>query len=187
MRNELALQGVIRLEREDAEQIRALMRRMRIEQECGEENMSFVKFACLQMILVTLGRAQAKKGRAAGQYSDRRQQMVQSAVHYIEEHLTEKISFSELAARSYVSIGYFRSAFKDVTGVSPVDYLNRLRIIRSLPHLRDGRCSVTEAAQRVGIDDPNYFARLFKRVMGYTPRYYRNNVGREDMRVPAPI
>ncbi len=57
--------------------------------------------------------------------------------------------------------------------MTPTNYLNRMRIIRSLEYLEREDMSIAEAASKVGIYDSNYYSRLFKKIMGYSPRYFK--------------
>ena len=75
------------------------------------------------------------------------------------------LDFGALAREVHLSEAYFRQRFKEVTGLSPVDYRNRRRVVRSLVWLQRG-CSVSEAGAQVGWEDANYYARVFKRVTG---------------------
>ena len=54
-----------------------------------------------------------------------------------------------------------------------MEYMNRMRIVKSLEYLEMEQLSVAEAAEKVGIYDANYFSRMFKKVMGYSPRYFK--------------
>lgn len=58
--------------------------------------------------------------------------------------------------------------------MSPTDYLNHVRISRALELLQVTSLSIAEIASRVGIYDANYFSRLFKKVTGYPPRYFKS-------------
>ena len=91
----------------------------------------------------------------------------------MENHVEEITSSTEIAEKLYLSPAYFRSLFKDITGMTPTNYLNRLRVIRSLEYLEREDLSIAEAAGRVGIYDSNYYSRLFKKTMGYSPRYFK--------------
>ena len=102
------------------------------------------------------------------------QKIMAEVLLYIDAHLTEQIDFEELAAKYAFSLNYFRKLFRDVTGFSPVNYLNRLRIVRSCEYIQRENLSVGEAAERVGIYDANYFSRLFKKIMGMPPSYLQN-------------
>ena len=60
-----------------------------------------------------------------------------------------------------------------------MEYLRELRLRKAALLLSEERISVTEAAGRCGFDDPAYFARLFKRTYGITPREAKN--GKDPM------
>ncbi|MFW5789511.1 MAG: helix-turn-helix domain-containing protein, partial [Spirochaetota bacterium] len=67
---------------------------------------------------------------------------------------------------------YFRRLFKQVTGYTPVNYINRVKIDKAKDLLLSGECNVSEAAEAVGIDNVFYFSRLFKRISSVNPSEY---------------
>jgi len=83
-------------------------------------------------------------------------------------------SVEELAEMAELSPSRFRVLFKEFTGQSVVRYQNLLRINKAKDLLLSGEYTVTEAAAEVGILDVYYFSRLFKKLTGFTPSYYRN-------------
>lgn len=102
-----------------------------------------------------------------------KQELIQDAILYMEEHLEEKIDFEEISRNLFLSLSYFRATFKSATGFRPTEYLNRMRILKSLEYLEDESCSVADAAALVGIYDSNYYSRVFKKVLGYSPKNFR--------------
>lgn len=68
---------------------------------------------------------------------------------------------------------YFRKIFKAYYGVSPLKYINALKITHAKELLDSGMYSVTEAALRSGYTDLSYFSREFKKETGNSPKYYR--------------
>lgn len=64
--------------------------------------------------------------------------------------------------------------FKSHTGLSPLEYLNRVRILRALELLQTTHHSIADIAEQVGIHDPNYFTRIFKKLIGYPPSYFKS-------------
>ena len=143
------------------------------EQEFDRFGKLYMKSGLLQIILVLLGRLQTKKLSRLNDYSDRKKKLVNDALAYMENHVEEITSSTDIAEKLYLSPAYFRSLFKDITGMTPTNYLNRLRVIRSLEYLEREDLSIAEAAGRVGIYDSNYYSRLFKKTMGYSPRYFK--------------
>jgi len=167
-------QGVIHLGAEQQRDVEYLLNWMMREQLQKEQGFENVKSICLQMILVTFQRIQNNRIQKITQHQDERKEQIYQAIDYMEAHLSEKINLMELAQKSYWSEGHFRSVFKDVTGLSPVEYLNRLRIVKSLEYMEKDHLMISEAAEKVGIYDPSYYSRLFKKIIGYPPRYFKS-------------
>ena len=99
--------------------------------------------------------------------------MIEKALAYMDQHFTEEINIGQLARDSAISENYFRSLFKNITGLTPLDYITRLRVAKSLEYIQREGISICQAAEKVGIYDPNYFTRVFKKIMGNTPKYFK--------------
>ena len=127
------------------------------------------------MILVIFRRARNSIPQKLPQQPDPKRQLILNSLIFLEEHYPEPVTVKEMAAASNLSESYFRGVFKEVMGLSPLDYLNRIRISKALEYLQNDQMAITDAAIRVGIPDSNYFTRLFKRITGQTPRTFRNN------------
>lgn len=97
---------------------------------------------------------------------------VKKAELYIAQHYAEHITVSELAEHLGLSAGYLHGIFKQYTGMRIVEYINRYRIRTVKEYLKSHPLSLKEAAYRVGIDDPAYMSRLFKKVEGISFRAY---------------
>ena len=78
-----------------------------------------------------------------------------------------------IAKKQGISISYFRMIFKRHTGLSPIEYMNRVRMLQALQLLQTTQNSITDIAEQVGIHDPNYFTRIFKKLLGYPPSYFK--------------
>lgn len=169
-------QGVIHLEINERREIEYILHKMIEEQDNPDVGLDFMKKAYLQQILVLFQRIQNKRIEQVSHHNDRRREYIYQVLEYIEEHLAEKLDLKMLAKDAFWSEGYFRTVFKDVTGLSPVDYLNRLRIVKSLEYVRAEKLNFQEAAARVGIYDASYYNRLFKKVMGESPREFKRKM-----------
>ena len=82
-------------------------------------------------------------------------------------------SLDALAERFYINKFYLTRVFKDQFGLSVTSYLTQLRITQAKRLLRFTDKSVENVAQECGLNDANYFSRLFKKVEGTTPGEYR--------------
>jgi len=94
-------------------------------------------------------------------------------LHYIKEHLAEKISVEELSAQAYMSKPNFFRAFKQEFGLSPIDYLIKERMRLAKRCLLDPVLSITEICFRAGFSNLAYFTRMFRQLEGMTPTEYR--------------
>ena len=166
-------QGVFHLNPEELRDIKHLLHTMMKEQEGQERGMERIKTACLQIILVEFKRIKNRQYEQLQQRRDSKKDKIYEILSYMEDHFCEEIDFKQAASQAGWSVGHFRTVFKDATGVTPTEYLNRFRILKSLEYMQRDGMNVAEAAERVGILDAAYFSRLFKKVMGYSPRCFK--------------
>lgn len=113
-------------------------------------------------------------GIAGGRRQGRISPFVIRACTIINERLSGDISLEEIARRVEISPFYFSKLFKEETGANFIDYLTMARIERAKGFLRDDARSVKEISVAAGYADPNYFSKLFKKVVGLTPTEYRS-------------
>lgn len=98
---------------------------------------------------------------------------LESIVHYMNEHIGRKITLADMAEFAGYSTSHFSSLFCRLTKQSPMTYFNQLRIQKACELLDFTDMKVNQVCFKIGIDDPYYFSRLFKQVMGCSPREYR--------------
>ena len=95
----------------------------------------------------------------------------------------------DLARNSGMSRTAYYTRLKQITGLTPVDFIKQMRIKKALKLLESGSLSVTEVAYGVGFTDPKYFSRCFKAEMDMTPTQYiesrRNNAGGDTSEAQA--
>lgn len=80
--------------------------------------------------------------------------------------MSEKITVTEIADKLGVSAGYAQNVFKKATGESIIEYVNRRKIETAVEMLRANKLKLKDVAFNLGVDDPAYFSRLFKKVNG---------------------
>ncbi|GAA3401228.1 AraC family transcriptional regulator [Paenibacillus hodogayensis] len=105
--------------------------------------------------------------------------VIQPCIAYIQEHYSRKISRETLADIAKLTPNAFCRSFKRVTGVSPTDYINRIRIERAKDLLSPAG-SVKDVAASVGYVSEYYFSRMFKKTVGLSPTLF---IKRERLRV----
>ena len=89
-----------------------------------------------------------------------------------------RIPVSDYAARLDISPDYLQKVVKRFTGKPPVVWIREAVILEAKALLLNSGMAVSEISGRVGVDDPSYFSRLFKRQTGLTPIRYRKQNGR---------
>lgn len=99
---------------------------------------------------------------------------IKVAKEYIAEHYTENISQTDVAEAAGISSGYLSTLFTQYEKCGFVDYLNQVRIERACCYLEQKKLKNYEIAYKVGFRDEKYFAKVFKKIMGMTPREYRS-------------
>jgi AraC-like DNA-binding protein len=96
---------------------------------------------------------------------------LQRILEQIRANPQREWDFRQLAVQEGVSYSLLRMRFRRFTGQPPHQFLLRLRVNRACEYLTRG-ASVKEAAFGVGVSDPYYFSRLFKRVTSISPSDY---------------
>jgi len=99
--------------------------------------------------------------------------LIKKIVKYINEHYMEAITLKTIAEVTYFSPSYCENRFKKDMGKSIINYLIDVRIAEARNMLSETALSLPAVAEKVGFEDYNYFSRIFKKRVGYTPRQYR--------------
>ena len=100
---------------------------------------------------------------------------VQRMQDYIGEHLTENITLAELSRVSLFSPWYSYRLFTQQVGITPADYIRRMRLSRSALKLRDDSCRIADVAFEMGFGSVDGYQRAFLREFGCNPREYALN------------
>lgn len=106
---------------------------------------------------------------------------VQRMQEYIEANLDGKISAADLARASLFSPWYSYRLFRQYTGLTPSEYIRRLRLSRSAVLLKNGGCRVIDAAYDLGFGSVDGYQRAFLKEFGCNPREYART------KVPIPL
>ncbi|MBQ8145062.1 MAG: AraC family transcriptional regulator [Butyricicoccus sp.] len=166
-------QGIIHLGQTERQAIFGELQDMLEEQRSQKFGFSRVKQMLLEHMLIQIKRVQMAQFESRTPEPTWKDEMVDAVLGMIESDLSLSYDFNKIAKSQNITTSYFRSIFKSITGLSPIEYLNRVRILRALDLLQTTELPITEIALKVGFNDPNYFSRLFKRILGYSPRHFR--------------
>lgn len=103
----------------------------------------------------------------------RRLKQIKPAITYMESHLAGKITLENLSEAVHLSPAHFSRVFKIVSGFSPMEFLNRMRVQKASQLLVNTDKTIVEIALETGFNDGNYFSRFFKKCRKETPREFR--------------
>lgn len=116
-----------------------------------------------------VGYCEYAKKYSAEQYSH----TVQKAINYIHINIENKISLNDIAAKLKITPNHLARQFRAETGKTVVEYINYTRVITAANKLKHTSLSVADIAASVGINDTNYFSRIFRKFMGCSPSEYK--------------
>lgn len=102
--------------------------------------------------------------------------IAEDAVTYLSKNYREEISCEALAERAYLSVNYFRTVFKAVTGKTIIGMLQQIRIQEACRLLAETDRSVSEIGLHVGYKDTKFFTHLFKQQTGLSPSAWRKQI-----------
>ena len=122
-----------------------------------------------------LGRVIEKRQESARQDDAKYfKEYISDAVSYIEEHLDdEKLSVVSVATHVYLNPVYFGRIFKNTFHMTFKRYLMQRRMEKAKRLLEEGRASIGDICEQVGISNPSYFSHLFKEYTGKLPSEYK--------------
>ena len=125
----------------------------------------------LRLALTTLSRLRVQTAAAVSA-----QERVAATVARVQQDFQSSIRVPELAAAAGLSVTHFTALFREQTGYPPTDYLIRVRVQRGAHLLATSLSSIGDIATLSGFADSFYFTRCFKRIMGCSPRAYREAI-----------
>lgn len=103
-----------------------------------------------------------------------KEQIVRKLLNYIELHYANDLTLDELSDYVHLSKYYMVKLFKELTGTTVFEHLNKRRIHQAkLLFLVDYKMSVTDACYEVGFKQPTHFSRNFKKMVGMTPEHFK--------------
>lgn len=120
---------------------------------------------CYQILRLLLQSAEFSQNKMS--------QGMQNSIEYMMKNYTRTINIFDLAKIANMSESNFYAVFKKSFGCSPIKYLNHYRMSLATDLLKEGNSTISEIGYKVGINDPLYFSKLFKKTYGVSPKEYR--------------
>ncbi len=104
-------------------------------------------------------------------------EMISDLVRYLHKNGKERAVLTNYCQTHHYSLSYISRRFRQETGMTVLQYLQKIRIDQSCALLAGSKLPIAEIAQEVGYEDAKYFSEIFKRMLGMTPGAYRRMSG----------
>ncbi len=141
-----------------------------VDNEPAKEVLASLK---LRELLVRLMQTQARLLLVQESKRWINQYRLAAAVEYIKTHLHERISIEDLCKKSCMSRQHFFRCFKQELGITPIEFINQERVKRAKELLAYSNLSISEVCFQVGFSSVAYFDRVFKHLVGKSPRQFQ--------------
>jgi AraC family transcriptional regulator, arabinose operon regulatory protein len=123
-------------------------------------------------LLALIGR---RKLELAGDTNRIKDKNLQKIIEKIHSSYNLKWSVKDFARECNLSVYRFIHVFKNHSGLSPLEYLTKVRIDKAKELLLDSSLNISEISNIIGYDNPLYFSRIFKKTAGMPPSQFRNS------------
>ena len=100
--------------------------------------------------------------------------IISQAIQHINANYMNRISLKKVANYIHVNESYLSKLFKQEMSISFTEYLNEIRINKSIELMENTRMNILDIALYVGFEDQSYFTKVFKKRTGRTPKKYRS-------------
>jgi AraC-like DNA-binding protein len=94
---------------------------------------------------------------------------------FIHENYSQKLTLDKISSHVYLSSSHLSKIFKDVTGITIMEYVNKTRLREAKRLLRKTEMPLNKVAEMSGYYDASYLSKVFKKEVGITPGQYRLN------------
>lgn len=161
---------------EDADHVRRLMRQLQANQHTERQLDRFQNYALLQQLIALICRVVDQSQAATGAVVS--SGIMQQVLAYINSHYTQPLKIADLARQFNVSVSYLSHEFVKYTNRSIYDYIlyRRVMLAKEMIHSNE---SLNIIAYQCGFNDYSNFLRMFNKVVGISPREYRNELRRQ--------
>ncbi|ABN53414.1 MAG TPA: AraC family transcriptional regulator [Hungateiclostridium thermocellum] len=154
-----------------------LLNRILKERENPDIGSEFLNYLLVMELFVLISRAlKMEWENSIKNKSPKIKELIQASVNYINNNYERDISLKDIARYVFLSTSYFTRAFKEEMGISPINYLLKIRVERAKELLKDTDNRISDIALSVGFSNQQRFNDIFKKYVKLTPLQYRKNV-----------
>lgn len=138
----------------------------------GYSTRAFINAANQLRHLLTQIALEMRRAQASSQHSFN----LDAVQSFMLDNISRQLDLTTLAGSAKLSKFHFASKYKSLTGYSPIKHFLNMKMEHACYLLDSSALSVKEVATALGYDDPLYFSRQFRKIIGLSPRAYRSSV-----------
>lgn len=98
---------------------------------------------------------------------------INTSILFMKKNIDQMLTLEKMSTSVNLSASHFSFLFRKKTGFSPIEYFNHLKVQKACQYLLFTDLRIKEIADKLGIEDPYYFSRMFSKIMGVSPDNYR--------------
>lgn len=171
--NDISVEDILFESRIDDEKVRELFLNIVCEYKTDDDfRCAGIRSSVLSLVLHLAryhsGNESEGKKRASGKVLEH----MRIAIGYIKTHYTENITIDKICKEVGISKYHFVREFKKIIGVTPVNYINSLRIEKAKKMLLSEEYKISEVQEKCGFENASYFTSLFRKLTGMSPSGY---------------
>ncbi len=143
---------------------------------CAEERPGYeleTRAALSRLAFLLVSHCPAEAG-SQGQKILRSSERAKAMLRYIQEHYPEPLSIAEISGSAAVSESECLRCFREILGITPIQYVRQLRIQRAAELLKTTDLKIAEIGAACGFQEMSYFAKTFRKAKGCAPKEYRD-------------
>lgn len=155
-------------------EIIVLLNRILKERQSDDIGSEFLERLMVMELFVHISRAlKMEWENSIKNRSPKVKELIHVAVNYIKNNFERDIALADIAKFVFLSPSYFTRAFKEEMGISPINYLLKIRVERAKELLVETQWKISDIALSVGFANQQRFNEIFKKYAGATPLQYR--------------
>lgn len=162
--------------------LRRILDIMRQGEAFFEEEAEGLLFAFLMNIARQNGK-HADKGAENPEAGKKQNNIISKAIDYVSDHFAEQIRVEDIANYAHISETHFRRVFSSNMNMSPLDYVNLVRIQMACEYLNKTDEPISVIAGKCGFTTSSTFNRNFRQIMGVTPVQWRKRPGNYEQQI----
>lgn len=172
----------LRFEGWEAKHLEQILRKLQMEYASNSCTMPFIRSAVSQLFsLITQQYIASANTQENGMITTYRNSL-QAAMDYIDAHYTEAITREEVCRIAHMSKSSFTYIFKQLTGLTFLEYVHSHRIHLAKQLMEARRLNFTQIGSQCGFSSLTYFGRVFKKYTGLTPSAYMAQIEAKEQK-----